>query len=97
MATEGTMLATIESWAKKQPYAPALHDRREDGAGASTTWSGYWRELRRIGQGLLPLARDPPDRAAPATVDRTVSRWRVVAGTKPCRGWTSRGDAVATR
>ncbi|MBX3275764.1 MAG: long-chain fatty acid--CoA ligase [Sandaracinaceae bacterium] len=61
MTTAGTMLARIEGWAARQPDAPALHDRRADGSWEVTTYAGWWRELRRIGKGLIALGVAPGD------------------------------------
>ncbi len=71
MATAGTMLARIEGWAKKQPDAPALHDRRPGGGWAVTTYAGWWREARRIGKGLMALGVAPADCVAIVGANRT--------------------------
>ncbi|MCB9592549.1 MAG: long-chain fatty acid--CoA ligase [Sandaracinaceae bacterium] len=71
MATAGTMLARIEGWAGKQPDAPALHDRRDDGTWAVTTYAGYWKELRRIGKGLMGLGVQPAECVAIVGANRT--------------------------
>jgi len=71
MATRGTMLANIEGWAKTQPHAPALHDRREDGTWAVVTYGGFWREVRRIGKGLMSIGVEPEDCVALVGANRT--------------------------
>lgn len=71
MATRGTMLANIEGWAKTQPHAPALHDKREDGTWAVLTYGGFWREVRRIGKGLMALGVQPEDCVAIVGANRT--------------------------
>jgi long-subunit acyl-CoA synthetase (AMP-forming) len=55
------MLATIERWAKSAGTEPAIHDRNPDGTWATTTWAGYWSELRRVGKGLMALGLEPGD------------------------------------
>jgi long-chain acyl-CoA synthetase len=61
MTLQGTMLSRIEGAAKKKGSAPAIHDRNEDGSWATSTWADYWRELRRVGKGLMALGHQPED------------------------------------
>jgi long-chain acyl-CoA synthetase len=61
MTLQGTMLSRIESAAQKKGTSPAIHDRREDGTWATNTWGEYWREVRRVGKGLMALGLEPED------------------------------------
>lgn len=71
MTTKGTMLSFIESWAKKTPNAPALHDRKDDGGWDVKTWGEYWSELRRVGKGLMTLGVAPNDCVAIVGANRS--------------------------
>jgi len=59
MVLQGTMLARIEQAAQKKASSPAIHDRNEDGTWATSTWADYWREIRRVGKGLMALGLQP--------------------------------------
>jgi long-subunit acyl-CoA synthetase (AMP-forming) len=61
MTLQGTMLARIESCAKKKGAAPAIHDRNEDGDWSTTNWGEYWNEVRRVGKGLMALGHQPEE------------------------------------
>jgi long-subunit acyl-CoA synthetase (AMP-forming) len=61
MALQGTMLWTIERWAKSVGGEAAIHDRNPDGTWAITTWAEYWAEVRRIGKGLMALGLQPEE------------------------------------
>ena len=61
MTVPGTMLSRIEGWAKSTGGEPALHDRGPANSWATTTWSGYWDEVRRVGKGLMALGLQPED------------------------------------
>jgi long-subunit acyl-CoA synthetase (AMP-forming) len=61
MTLQGTMLSTIERWAKSVGGEAAIHDRNPDGTWAVTTWAQYWTEVRRIGKGLMALGLEPED------------------------------------
>ncbi|MEM7136760.1 MAG: long-chain fatty acid--CoA ligase [Myxococcota bacterium] len=59
MTLEGTMLAKIEHWATTKGTANALHDLNPDGTWESTTWAEFWRNVRRVGKGLIKLGHEP--------------------------------------
>lgn len=61
MTLQGTMLWRIENAAKRKGSAPAIHDRNEDGTWATSTWADFWREVRRVGKGLVALGLRPDD------------------------------------
>jgi long-subunit acyl-CoA synthetase (AMP-forming) len=61
MTLQGTMLSTIERWAKSIGNEPAIHDRNSDGTWATSTWADYWSEVRRVGKGLIALGLQPGD------------------------------------
>ena len=61
MTLEGTMLWRIEECAKKKGSSPAIHDRKEDGTWATSTWAEYWAQVRRVGKGLMALGLQPED------------------------------------
>ncbi|MEM7435823.1 MAG: long-chain fatty acid--CoA ligase [Myxococcota bacterium] len=59
MTLEGTMLAKIEHWATTKGTTNALHDLNPDGTWKSTTWAEFWRNVRRVGKGLIKLGHEP--------------------------------------
>ncbi len=61
MTVQGTMLSRIEGWANSVGREPALHDRGPGNTWATTTWAGYWDEVRRVGKGLMALGLQPED------------------------------------
>ena len=61
MALQGTMLWRIEQAAQKKGSSPAIHDRNQDGRWATSSWTDYWREVRRVGKGLIALGLQPED------------------------------------
>ncbi len=61
MTLQGTMLSTIERWAKSIGNESAIHDRNPDGTWATSTWADYWSEVRRVGKGLMALGLQPED------------------------------------
>ena len=61
MTLQGTMLARIEGAAKSKGGSPAIHDRNENGTWATSTWGEYWRDVRRVGKGLMALGLQPED------------------------------------
>mgnify|MGYP001826440906 CR=1 FL=1 len=61
MALQGTMLWRIEQAAQKKGSSPAIHDRNQDGSWATSSWTDYWREVRRVGKGLIALGLQPED------------------------------------
>jgi long-subunit acyl-CoA synthetase (AMP-forming) len=61
MALQGTMLWRIEQAAQKKGSSPAIHDRNPDGSWATSTWADYWREVRRVGKGLIALGLRPEE------------------------------------
>ncbi len=61
MTQPGTMLSRIEGWANTVGSEPALHDRGPSNTWATTTWAGYWDEVRRVGKGLMALGLQAED------------------------------------
>ncbi len=64
MTLQGTMLSTLERWAKTVGNEPAIHDRNADGTWATSTWADYWNDVRRVGKGLMALGLQPGDAVA---------------------------------
>ncbi|MBW2507470.1 MAG: long-chain fatty acid--CoA ligase [Deltaproteobacteria bacterium] len=61
MTLQGTMLSRIENAASSKGGSPAIHDRAEGGGWTTHTWGEYWREIRRVGKGLMALGLQPED------------------------------------
>jgi long-chain acyl-CoA synthetase len=61
MTLPGTMLARIEGAAKSKGSSPAIHDRNDDGDWVTSTWDEYWRDVRRVGKGLMALGLQPEE------------------------------------
>ncbi len=61
MTLQGTMLSRIEDTARSKGSSPAIHDRNADGSWATSTWGEFWRDVRRVGKGLMALGLQPED------------------------------------
>jgi long-subunit acyl-CoA synthetase (AMP-forming) len=55
MALPRTLVHRLAHWAERQPNAPAIHEKKTDGAWRSYTWGDYWGAVRDTAKGLIAL------------------------------------------
>jgi long-subunit acyl-CoA synthetase (AMP-forming) len=64
MALAPTLVGRLAHWARIQPNAPAIHEKKADGTWHSYTWGEYWDAVRSTAKGLIALGHQVGECAA---------------------------------
>ena len=51
MGQQHTLVHRLADWAERQPDAPAIHEKKDDGSWRTYTWAEYWDCSQGHGQG----------------------------------------------
>jgi long-subunit acyl-CoA synthetase (AMP-forming) len=61
MGQQHTLVHRLADWAERQPDAPAIHEKKEDGSWRTYTWAEYWTAVRNTAKGLIVLGHEVGD------------------------------------
>ena len=61
MGQQHTLVHRLADWAERQPAAPAIHEKKQDGSWRSYSWAEYWTAVRDTAKGLIALGHQVGD------------------------------------